>query len=72
MCAAKFNDFIKEYTDPITDEQKYMEQLVRAHQLLVCSNTSIQLCRRRMRLSAQLHAGRDSQPKAESAGGGDR
>ncbi|KAK9837164.1 hypothetical protein WJX81_007375, partial [Elliptochloris bilobata] len=25
---AKFNDFLKEYTDPITDEQKYMEQLV--------------------------------------------
>lgn len=29
MCAAKFNDFLKEYTDPITGEQKYMEQLVR-------------------------------------------
>ena len=39
MRAAKFNDFLKEYTDPITGEQKYMEQLVRR-----CTNFFVDGC----------------------------
>lgn len=46
--AAHFNNFLKEYTDATTDEQKYMVQLVSArHRLLLmprCSGALLWQC----------------------------
>ena len=38
-CAVKCLDFLKEYVDPDTDEQKYMQQLVSqvCAEVLACS-----------------------------------